>query len=119
MVAAHVQVVIGGSNINSEIRRLRERTPDILVATPGRCLDHMTHDGSNLQQITGQVRVLVCDEADNLLDMGFRPTIERILSFLPPKGKRQALLFSATFPQDVQDLARFALQAPWHVRGWP
>jgi len=57
-----------------------------------------------------ELRVLVCDEADNLLDMGFKPTILKILNELPPKEQRQALLFSATFPADVKDLAKFALK---------
>jgi len=57
-----------------------------------------------------ELRVLVCDEADNLLDMGFKPTIVKILQNLPPKDVRQALLFSATFPADVKDLAKFALK---------
>jgi ATP-dependent RNA helicase MSS116 len=57
-----------------------------------------------------ELRVLVCDEADNLLDMGFKPTIVKILICLPPKEQRQALLFSATFPSDVKDLAKFALR---------
>eukprot|EP00983_Pelagomonas_calceolata_P119991 1160658-Pelagomonas_calceolata.AAC.4 len=57
-----------------------------------------------------ELRVLVCDEADNLLDMGFKPTIVKILQNLPPKDQRQALLFSATFPADVKDLAKFALK---------
>jgi ATP-dependent RNA helicase MSS116 len=64
------QVVIGGTNMRSEIQRLRSRVPDILVATPGRCLDHLTTDESNLQAAVRDTRVLVCDEADNLLDMG-------------------------------------------------
>ncbi|KAJ9506529.1 hypothetical protein QJQ45_005026 [Haematococcus lacustris] len=108
-----LQVMIGGTNLNSEAGRLKKCVPDILVATPGRCLDHMTNEASQLQRYMSGCRVLVCDEADNLLDMGFKPTIERILNFLPPRGQRQALLFSATFPQDVQSLARFALNAPY------
>ncbi len=56
--------------MRSEIQRLRSRVPDILVATPGRCLDHLTTDESNLQAAVRDTRVLVCDEADNLLDMG-------------------------------------------------
>lgn len=53
---------------------------------------------------------MVCDEADNLLDMGFRPTIIKILQCLPPKQQRQSLLFSATFPGSVKELANFALK---------
>ncbi len=56
------------------------------------------------------LRVLIFDEADNLLDMGFRPTIEKILAQLPNKANRQTLLFSATFPADVQKLASYAFK---------
>jgi superfamily II DNA/RNA helicase len=58
----------------------------------------------------GQLRVVVFDEADNLLDMGFLPSIKRILQHVPPKEARQSLLFSATFPADVKKLATDALK---------
>lgn len=108
----HVEIVIGGTNQNAEMQRIRRRPPQILVATPGRCLDHLTNN-SPLNGMMRELRVLVCDEADNLLDMGFKPTIVKILQNLPPKDQRQALLFSATFPADVKDLAKFALKMPW------
>ncbi|KAF5830772.1 P-loop containing nucleoside triphosphate hydrolase protein [Dunaliella salina] len=108
----HVEMVIGGTNQNAEMQRIRQKPPQILVATPGRCLDHLT-SSSPLNGMMRELRVLVCDEADNLLDMGFKPTIVKILQNLPPKEHRQALLFSATFPADVKELAKFALKMPW------
>jgi len=108
-----VQVVIGGTNINSEANRLRNSTPHILVATPGRCLDHLTNPDTGLEGMMRGLQMLVCDEADNILDMGFRPTIEKILARLPPPARRQALLFSATFPEDVKQLANVALRVPY------
>lgn len=99
------QVVYGGTNINSERNRLQGRC-DVLVATPGRLIDHLENSGlaSKLQNI----RTLVLDEADQLLEMGFRPAIEKVLGFLP--RSRQTLLFSATMPQSVQQVAGLALK---------
>ncbi|PRW59356.1 DEAD box RNA helicase isoform B [Chlorella sorokiniana] len=99
------QVVYGGTNINSERNRLGGRC-DVLVATPGRLIDHLENSG--LAQKLQHIRTLVLDEADQLLEMGFRPAIERVLSFLP--RDRQTLLFSATMPQAVQQVAGLALK---------
>lgn len=99
------QVVYGGTNINSERNRLGGRC-DVLVATPGRLIDHLENSG--LAQKLQRIRTLVLDEADQLLEMGFRPAIERVLSFLP--RDRQTLLFSATMPQAVQQVAGLALK---------
>ncbi len=82
---------------------------EILVATPGRLLDHANSRTVNL----GQVEVLVLDEADRMLDMGFIDDIRRIIALLPPK--RQNLLFSATFDPDVRALARTLLHEPKQV----
>ena len=71
---------------------------DIVVATPGRLMDHMRHDAVNF----GPLDVLVLDEADRMLDMGFLPDVRRILDALPPK--RQTLLFSATMPGEIMKL---------------
>jgi hypothetical protein len=78
----------------------------VLVATPGRLIDHLENSG--LAQKLQRIRTLVLDEADQLLEMGFRPAIERVLSFLP--RDRQTLLFSATMPQAVQQVAGLALK---------
>lgn len=97
--------MIGGVNINQQITRLKSRV-DILVATPGRLLDHV------LQKtlILSHVEILVLDEADRMLDMGFIRDIRKILALLPEQ--RQNLLFSATFSDDIQMLAKNMLEKP-------
>ncbi|GLC52864.1 hypothetical protein PLESTB_000682300 [Pleodorina starrii] len=104
----HSMVVYGGVNPRSNLREMMSRMPDILIATPGRCWDLMNNPG--LQSMLSAVRLLVLDEADNLLDMGFRPQIASILRGLPPTPRRQTFLFSATFPPDVNKLAGVALK---------
>ncbi|GIL66839.1 hypothetical protein Vafri_20229 [Volvox africanus] len=107
----HSMVVYGGVDVRKHIRALNQRMPDILIATPGRCWDIMTqsHDRT-LTSLLDSTRVLVLDEADNLLDMGFRPQISKILGALPSTTQRQTFLFSATFPADVKSLADVALK---------
>ncbi|HRO61526.1 MAG TPA: DEAD/DEAH box helicase, partial [Burkholderiaceae bacterium] len=97
--------VFGGVNINPQIERLR-RGIDILVATPGRLLDHAQQRTVDLSS----VEVLVLDEADRMLDMGFIHDIRRVLKLLPPK--RQNLLFSATFSDEIKALADGLLDRP-------
>ena len=96
-------VIVGGSDMQAQIRGLRQR-PDILVATPGRLLDHMWNGTINLAPI----KILVLDEADRMLDMGFAPQINQILDALPVE--RQTLLFSATIPTDVTRLVQASLK---------
>ncbi len=103
--------VVGGTNINTDRRRLSEMH-DILVATPGRLQDHIENTPGAKAKLQA-LRVLVLDEADQLLEMGFRPDIERILSHLPTAG-RQTLLFSATVPEKVHSVSRLALK-PDHL----
>ena len=98
-------VVFGGVNINPQITALRGRI-DILVATPGRLLDHV---GQRTVDLSG-VEMLVLDEADRMLDMGFIRDIRRILALLPKQ--RQNLLFSATFSEDIRALADGLLHQP-------
>ncbi len=98
-------IMIGGVNINPQISRLRGRV-DILVATPGRLLDHVQQKTLSLSQI----EILVLDEADRMLDMGFIRDIKKILALLP--RKRQNLLFSATFSNEIQALADNLLDNP-------
>ena len=81
---------------------------EILVATPGRLLDHIEQKSVNL----GQVEIFVLDEADRMLDMGFIPDIKRIMALLPATAKRQNLLFSATFSNEIKKLADQLLNAP-------
>ena len=102
-----IMTVVGGTNVKSDIRKLKEKAPFILVATPGRLNDLFQNGGLN--QMVRQLRVLIFDEADQLLDMGFRPAITEALSYLPPPGHRQAYLFSATFPNQVEKLTKDAL----------
>jgi ATP-dependent RNA helicase RhlE len=97
--------IVGGADMNAQIRGLRQR-PDILVATPGRLLDHMWQGTISL----GHLEIVVLDEADRMLDMGFAPQLNQILDAVPEK--RQTLLFSATLPSDLGDLARMSLNDP-------
>jgi len=103
------QVIVGGTNAKKDIAGFKQGPPDILIATPGRLNDHLSSGalGANIKGLT----TLVFDEADQLLDMGFRPAIEQILRQLPPKETRQTLLFSATMPADVSGIAKLAMRA--------
>jgi ATP-dependent RNA helicase RhlE len=98
-------VVFGGVGIHPQIAAMK-RGVDILVATPGRLLDHMGQGTVNLSH----VEILVLDEADRMLDMGFIRDIKRILAVLPKR--RQNLLFSATFSEEIKTLADGLLNAP-------
>ncbi len=100
--------IVGGADMQAQVRGLRQR-PDILVATPGRLLDHMWNGTVNLAQI----EILVLDEADRMLDMGFAPQINQILDALPVE--RQTLLFSATMPDDLTRLAQANVRNPVQV----
>ena len=104
----YATTLVGGADMNAQIRGLRQR-PDILVATPGRLLDHMWNGTVNLIKM----QILVLDEADRMLDMGFAPQINQILEALPEE--RQTLLFSATIPTDLADLARASVKDPVRV----
>jgi ATP-dependent RNA helicase RhlE len=97
--------VYGGVPMDPQERALRAGV-DVVVATPGRLMDHMRHDAVNFAGL----EVLVLDEADRMLDMGFWPDVQRILAALPPM--RQTLLFSATMPTEVLQLAREFLRHP-------
>ncbi|WP_153102194.1 DEAD/DEAH box helicase [Paraburkholderia hayleyella] len=98
-------VVFGGVDMNPQSAELR-RGVEILIATPGRLLDHVQQKTVQL----GQVQILVLDEADRMLDMGFLPDLQRILNLLPKE--RQTLLFSATFSGDIKKLAATYLRDP-------
>ncbi len=101
-------VVFGGVDIMPQIKALRAGA-EIVVATPGRLLDHVQQKSINL----GRVEILVLDEADRMLDMGFMPDIKRILALLP--AERQSLLFSATFSEEIKRLAGQMLRSPVSV----
>ena len=104
-LALRSSVVFGGVDIDPQIKVLRGGV-EILVATPGRLLDHVHQKTVNLSR----VEILVLDEADRMLDMGFMPDIKRILALLPQQ--RQNLLFSATFSDEIKRLAGQILRAP-------
>ena len=96
------RVVYGGADVRDQLRQL-ERGGDLIVATPGRLVDMVERGRISLECI----RFLILDEADRMLDMGFEPQIRQIVEdfYLPEKGKRQTLMFSATFPKAIQQLA--------------
>ena len=102
-------IVYGGADMNAQIAQLR-RGVEVLVATPGRLLDHV----HNKTVMFNQVSILILDEADRMLDMGFLPDIKRIIALLPPV--RQNLLFSATFPDEIRNLTKTLLKNPAEVQ---
>ncbi|MEW6622948.1 MAG: DEAD/DEAH box helicase [Bacillota bacterium] len=97
--------IYGGQDINRQIRVLKNK-PGIIVGTPGRLMDHMRRKTIRLNQVL----MVVLDEADEMLDMGFREDIENILREIPED--RQTLLFSATMPKPIQDLAKNFMKNP-------
>jgi|TARA_B110000483_G_scaffold223838_1_gene282078 ATP-dependent RNA helicase RhlE len=103
------ETIFGGANINVQKSKLR-RGIDIVVATPGRLLDHLQQKTINLRD----VEIFVLDEADRMLDMGFIKDIEKIIKYLPKE--RQTLLFSATFPKEIKALANNLLNNPKEVQ---
>src|SRR5580704_14090110 len=111
-VQIRITQVFGGVNINPQISALRSGC-DVLVATPGRLLDLAQQRAVDLSQ----VQVLVLDEADRMLDMGFIPDIRRIIKLLP--SKRQNLLFSATYSDDIRALAERLLHDPLSIQVAP
>jgi len=104
----HSAIIVGGVGYGPQLNALRRR-PSIVVATPGRLVDHL--DRGTLSLST--VRILVLDEADRMLDMGFKPQLDRIMRGLP--AARQTLLFSATLPPDLGALTRMHLHDPVRV----
>lgn len=105
-------VIVGGADMQAQVRGLRQR-PEILIATPGRLLDHMW----NGTILLSSIKMLVLDEADRMLDMGFAPQINQILDALPEE--RQTLLFSATLPTDIARLVQASVNNPVRVMVTP
>jgi ATP-dependent RNA helicase RhlE len=101
--------IYGGVGMGAQLQALRAG-PEIVVACPGRLLDHV---GQSTMNLSG-VEVLVLDEADRMFDMGFLPDVRRIVKAVPQR--RQTLLFSATMPDDIRDLAREVLHDPLTVQ---
>lgn len=98
-------VLIGGASMHMQIQALR-RNPRVIIATPGRLIDHITQRTIML----GDTNVLVLDEADRMLDMGFKPQIERVLQSIPKD--RQTMLFSATMPSEIVEIANSYMKLP-------
>ena len=101
--------IYGGVSMDAQLKTLKQGV-DVVVATPGRLIDHMERETVSLSDL----EVLVLDEADRMLDMGFAPQLNRIVSEIPPY--RQTLLFSATMPPEVEALARKYLRKPLVVQ---
>ncbi|KAI8912354.1 P-loop containing nucleoside triphosphate hydrolase protein [Powellomyces hirtus] len=104
-----VQTIVGGTNMNADKTKMKNHPCHILVATPGRLLDHLQN--GDLKDRCANLKALILDEADRLLEQGFRQDIEKALTFLPDKATvpRQTLLFSATMPAAVKQIATLAL----------
>jgi ATP-dependent RNA helicase RhlE len=105
-------VVFGGVGMNPQITKLKKGV-DVLVATPGRLLDLQQQGMLDL----GQVQILVLDEADRMLDMGFIHDVKKVLALVP--GNKQSLLFSATFSDEIRDLANGLLKNPQSIQVTP
>lgn len=101
-------VLIGGEFIGRQIQALR-RNPQIVIGTPGRIIDHLEQKTVSLKSVA----VLVLDEADRMLDMGFAPQLKQILQALP--RERQTMLFSATMPEDIVSMAKTHMKLPLRV----
>src|SRR6185295_11702177 len=102
-------LIVGGVAYGPQLNALRRR-PSIVVATPGRLVDHVERGTLSLST----VGILVLDEADRMLDMGFKPQLDRIMRGVP--ATRQTLLFSATLPPDLGALTRMHLHDPVRVQ---
>ena len=105
------QVIYGGTDFNRQQKELKKEKIDILVATPGRLLDFEARRFLKLKYI----EIMVIDEADRMLDMGFIPDVRRIIYKTPPKDKRQTLLFSATLTDEVMRLASAWMVKPERI----
>lgn len=108
-VGVSVLAAYGGQDVDAQIRKL-QRSPHIVVATPGRLIDHMKRETVSL----GKLQMLVLDEADQMLHMGFLPDVESIISQTPKA--RQTMLFSATMPDAIRKLAADYMKTPVDIR---
>ena len=104
----YATTVVGGADVQAQLRGLKQH-PEIIVATPGRLLDLMWDGHIDLRE----VEVVVLDEADRMLDMGFADQLNQIIDALPPG--RQSFLYSATLPTDLEELVRMSLRDPFHA----
>ncbi|KAI4377872.1 hypothetical protein MLD38_015435 [Melastoma candidum] len=102
-----VQTLVGGTRFKDDQKRLESDLSQIIVATPGRLLDHVENKSSISSRLMG-LKMLIVDEADRMLDLGFRKDIEKIVDCLP--RQRQSLLFSATMPKEVRRVSQLVLK---------
>ncbi len=109
-IGLRTAVLIGGASMYPQLQAL-SRKPHIIIATPGRLLDHMNQRSVRLDG----VGILVLDEADRMLDMGFAPQIKKILNALPGPENRQTLVFSATMPPEIMKIAAAHMKLPVRV----
>jgi len=112
VVGLRTAILIGGENINRQIKQL-ERKPHIVIGTPGRLIDHLQQKTLNLTKIN----MLVLDEADRMLDMGFLPQIKQVL--LHVSRERQTMLFSATMPNAIVKVAQATMRSPIRIEVSP
>jgi ATP-dependent RNA helicase RhlE len=101
-------VLIGGASMSMQCNALR-KNPRLVIATPGRLMDHIQRKTVSL----ANVEVFILDEADRMLDMGFIPDIKKIMKSIP--DQRQTMLFSATMPKEIEDIARKLMEAPTRI----
>jgi ATP-dependent RNA helicase RhlE len=111
-VGIKTAVFVGGASMNIQRQMLRQN-PRVLIATPGRLLDHLQQGTVTLKEVS----ILVLDEADRMLDMGFAPQINKILPHIPKE--RQTMLFSATMPADIVKLATHQMKLPLRIEVAP
>jgi ATP-dependent RNA helicase RhlE len=105
-------IIIGGTNIRPQIKQLKAK-PHIIIATPGRLIDHIEQKNISLSNVS----ILVLDEADRMLDMGFAPQLKKLLSFIPTD--RQTMLFSATMPEEIAKIAQQYMKKPLRIEVAP
>ncbi len=108
-----IATLIGGTPPGPQLRKLSQH-PQIIIATPGRLIDHLQQN----KNILNKINTLVLDEADRMLDMGFEPQIKKILAVMP-KEKRQTMLFSATMPENITKLANNYMRKPLRIEVAP
>ena len=104
-----VATLVGGLPMDDDVAALRS-WPNVIVATPGRLLDHVENEGLSL----AEVQILAVDEADRMHDMGFMPQLRRIFSALP--DKRQTMMFTATLDDDIERIARKSMHKPLRIQ---
>ncbi len=113
-IGLRTAVLIGGASMSNQIQALGKK-PHVVIATPGRLIDHLQHRTITLND----VKILVLDEADRMLDMGFAPQIKQILAAVPPAQQRQTMLFSATMPDAIVTIARHEMRLPIRIEMAP